>query len=650
MNLSNLVKDYKLFIDASSLMHENAAVFFSSLFPIMLEEKKKIFIGGNVLFELEQQKKNINDEIKRAAKRGLEIYYKLKANNLIDLRGDENNPHNRNEYGEVFSKFMGKFNLALLTQQYRLAKEIFALKNTTGIILHTKTLVLKLDKSGNLSNWKDYQAHNPLKNIPVNKPIPSESKFQISSRPRPKNDKILKTHNIPCEGETVEVEKFGRIRLVRILGEGGEGRIYQTDNNLACKIYFKERLTENRYAKLQLMTDKKINIPGVCWPLAVAKNNHQEFVGYLMPLAEGIPMQKSVFVRQLLENKFPHWTRSNLVQLAITWLVTTVKLHNLNVIIGDINPLNFLIKSDRELFFVDTDSYQIEDFPCPVGMVNFTAPEIQKLDFSSFLRKPENEYFAIATLLFMILLPGKPPYSHQGGGDPLANIRKAVFPYPFGQQSNRKTPEGPWRFIWSHLPHKTKEAFYYCFAQNRRIGPREWLELMKFYKYSLDKGHMDPEGESERIFPRRLKSISKYAKSTYDLDVKKSVDFRCDNCGILYSVSSERAKKIENHHNKLCPECLKVREIERTTGDIVFCSDCNEKFLISVDEKRYYIKKNLSQPKRCKTCRVKKSSNRVMTKAYKIKRIPNLKVSLTNFSSTNPFISILDDLLGKLFN
>lgn len=40
-----------------------------------------------------------------------------------------------------------------------------------------------------------------------------------------------------------------------------------------------------------------------------------------------------------------------------------------------------ILDSSREVYFVDTDSYQIEDFPCPVGIINYTAPEIQGKHF-----------------------------------------------------------------------------------------------------------------------------------------------------------------------------------------------------------------------------------------------------------------------------
>lgn len=86
-------------------------------------------------------------------------------------------------------------------------------------------------------------------------------------------------------------------------------------------------------------------------------------------------------------------------------------LHERNIILGDINPANILVVSPKEVYFVDTDSYQIENFPCPVGTDNFTAREIQGKNYAEFLHMMGNEYFALATLLFMIIVPGKPPYS-----------------------------------------------------------------------------------------------------------------------------------------------------------------------------------------------------------------------------------------------
>jgi hypothetical protein len=307
------------------------------------------------------------------------------------------------------------------------------------------------------------------------------------------------------------------------------------------------------------------------------------------------------------------------VQLSISWLEKVIELHRYNIFIGDVNPLNFLIKSEYEIYFVDTDSYQIEDFPCPVGMANFTAPEIQGKDFASFLRTPDHEFFAIATLLFMILLPGKPQYSHQGGGDPIKNIKKGQFSYPLGEKSDKKTPDGPWRFIWSHLPYKTKEAFYNCFINHKRIGPDQWLDLMKGYKFALEKNYLDPKGESDKLFPTRFKEVSDYAKEMYGAEDGGWESFRCQNCGKTFQLNSDQASKMRGVTEKICRECYQIQKMEHTTGETIICSDCGTTFLFSISERKFYDKKGFDPPKRCSQCREnrKQSKSSPISNQYK---------------------------------
>jgi len=327
---------------------------------------------------------------------------------------------------------------------------------------------------------------------------------------------LINSSVMPDHGDFVISPKFGKVKLVELIDQGGEGRIFETDTGHAVKIYFSDKLTSRKYQKLKQMVDKAINIKGICWPISLIYSEKGSFVGYLMPKANGKPMQKCMFVPPLIAKYFPHWNRKHLVQLAITWLEKVVFLHRQGVIIGDINPLNFLLESENSIYFVDTDSYQFDDFPCPVGTINFTAPEIQGSNFSTFLRTNNHENFAVATLIFMILMPGKTPYSHIGGESPKDNIIKGVFSYPLGERSNKKTPNGPWRFIWSHFPYRVKKAFFECFNENKRLSSSDWLLLMRQYKYALDENHLDPEGESEKILPKRHKLISEYAKDKFN--------------------------------------------------------------------------------------------------------------------------------------
>jgi DNA-binding helix-hairpin-helix protein with protein kinase domain len=95
-------------------------------------------------------------------------------------------------------------------------------------------------------------------------------------------------------------------------------------------------------------------------------NEAGEFVGYLMPRAGGTTMQKAMFVEPVLEKKFPNWQRWDLVNVAGTFIDHISYLHSLNIIVGDINPLNLLVTEDStQLWIVDTDTFRSK-FPCPV--------------------------------------------------------------------------------------------------------------------------------------------------------------------------------------------------------------------------------------------------------------------------------------------
>ena len=136
-----------------------------------------------------------------------------------------------------------------------------------------------------------------------------------------------------------------------------------------------------------------------------------------------------------------------------------------------------------------------------------------KKEFKSFLRTIKTENFSIATMLFMILMPGKPPYSQQEGGMITDNILKGKFSYPFKDEHGSNAPKGPWRYMWSNLPYDTKKLFVKVFADKERLGVEEWGKIMQKYLYELKQGYHNNE-----IKPSGYKQISNERKALYDLD------------------------------------------------------------------------------------------------------------------------------------
>ena len=339
--------------------------------------------------------------------------------------------------------------------------------------------------------------------------LPSKELADVKKQP-------IYLKNYPMECDFVFIQgKSGTmpVKLLKELANGGEGYIYETDyEGLIAKIFKKEKLDAQKEEKIKLMAQKRLNCPGVCFPKIVLYNQENTFVGYLMERAHGTELARSLFLPSIFKKMFPNWMKKDTVKLCVTILKKIKYLHDKNVILGDINPANILIVSPEEVYFVDTDSYQVEGFPCPVGMHNFVAPEIQNKNFREFLRTKGHENFSIATLLFMIMLPGQKPYAKKGGsGNLLENIRKMDFPYEVVGKAGENIPSGPWEEIWIHLQLKIRMAFYHTFhesgvhnCEKTRYSVEQWLEKFQSYSFELEVGKLksiDPL--AGHIFPKK---------------------------------------------------------------------------------------------------------------------------------------------------
>ncbi len=326
-----------------------------------------------------------------------------------------------------------------------------------------------------------------------------------------KEDRVIKKINInKCK---LYDDKGNSIIIKDKLGSGGEGAVYIADNGMACKIF--NEITENRINKLKLMVGR-IDYKGICSPKQLIYDENRTVVGYLMDKAEGKPLKLLLTGIPILKNNFPNWKKMHIVRLCLTILDKIKYLHSKNIILGDINPQNILVKDEKTVYFIDTDSYQIEDYPCPVGTDAFTPPELLRKNFKSVLRTFENEYFTVAVLMFMILMYGRHPYSKVGGGNLLENIKNGEFPYSANDKG--KVPPGKWGLIWTHLPYDIKSLFIKSFVEghndlNKRPNIDEWIKCMRNYYDSLKYNIAYWDKDANEISPKDKKpNTFKYQK------------------------------------------------------------------------------------------------------------------------------------------
>ena len=647
-NLEYYFSNYKIFIDTCSILHFASEKFWLNVVPIIQKTDNKIIVPVRAVDEIKKHCANTDKpELMDKAQKELETINRLLSAGLIELRGEETDNFADNVFQVVFTKFRMTHKLLLITQDGDLASDIFNLNNIKSVKANP-VAVKRINKYGFLSNFyfnqnqsKDRVGSNKdtsnkdtsTKNTDIEDTILENEAFALTKRITDIPDDPLTVSVIPGEGNSAYVlqgEKQIEIKLNEAVATGGEGTIYITNTPYVAKIYKKEKINKRKYEKIKLMLSKNIECEGICYPVACLYNRDKQFVGFLMPKARGKELQRSLFIKPLFLKNFPNWRKRDTVELCVTILEKIKYLHDRNIIMGDINPSNILVVSPKEVHFVDTDSYQIEGFPCPVGTINYTAPEIQRKNFDSFLRTMGNENFAVATLLFMIMLPGKPPYSQQGGESPIDNIIKMDFSYPFGEQSNRKTPDGPWRFIWSHLTYDMKEAFYQTFrkdgetsTEKTRLSVDEWLSKFKYYLYLLDSGKLGEQDKmSEEIFPNRHKKNPNVTYTRCTLCQREVPEetcrngickeclntgevYRCSKCGkeILYTNYQKYIKNSKKHD--ICQECFEYGNEVYSTE---FCTDCGRLFEITNRQYDFYRSKGLYLPKRCNPCRKNRQS------------------------------------------
>lgn len=365
--LDSYAGSFKIFIDTCSFMHDGIADFYAVMKPYMQKYNNKFIISKRVAEELNRLSEDKKAERAKKAANGIHVVNKMLSEGLALIKGEESDDFADQVFHVVFTKFRMKYNLMLITQDNNLGTEILALNNQQSVKSGKRIAVKKLGNKGQLYNinYTERAADRPV-----------IDKFKLEKDViKYKNDSIEVSH-IPTEGETVYDKDGKPILLGKDSGSGGEGTIYPISNGNVVKIYKAGKLTRSKKEKIELMVSKPIKCDGICWPIGLIRNGKGEFVGYEMPKAVGKTLQTAIFTKPVFMKTFPGWTKINLVNLCIDILRKIEYLHERNIILGDINPQNILIDNNSRVYFVDTDSYQIEGYPCPVGTIPFKAQEL----------------------------------------------------------------------------------------------------------------------------------------------------------------------------------------------------------------------------------------------------------------------------------
>ncbi|MGB8507836.1 MAG: translation initiation factor IF-2 N-terminal domain-containing protein [Pyrinomonadaceae bacterium] len=536
--LSQYLKTAKLFVDTSSLMHPAATeAFHGEVQQALAQSNSRLAVPIRVLQEMKnhQSNKSVASEAlerQKLAGKGMRILSKLEAVGLCEFYGNETDQFPDALFISLFSRLRTLHDICLITQDVSMMVDVLELQSSHSVYGIKQITIWEINNEGTLQKVDlatarmRYEKQRERYN---NNKAEAQPRFYFKSVSHlyERSTEILPTRIEITEGSTLHTLTHGphAITLEKELDKGGEGHVFATSQlGLVAKIYHTQNLTKAACDKLKLMVSKPLpKLPetiGICWPLDILVDADGRPRGFLMPEARGRLLGTCVFNRNELERNFPDWDKTHLVTLCINILRRIQFLHNANIIIGDLNQWNIFVEDEDNVFLIDTDSYQVEGYPCPVGSPHFTAPELQGVRLPETLRSYEHEAFAIAAMLFMILHVGKQPYAQLGSDDIRENIRLMQFPYKLGSRKTEKAPEGPWKIIWNNLPYRVKEAFYetfhFDFRSKRRRSLADWLFLLRRYKYALDNDFL-----SKELFPTKYKRVTQHARDVFGVGINE---------------------------------------------------------------------------------------------------------------------------------
>lgn len=359
----------------------------------------------------------------------------------------------------------------------------------------------------------------------------SSRPFKLIANPASVERSVRSPNRVPTAGERVITKYNGIVLYLKeALMTDHISITYATNHvDFFAKIYIVDVLRLDMLEnKANRMLRGKIDIPGVCWPIDILNDNNGYFVGILVPASRGVQLTRSIFNGATgLSQFFPQWNKIDLCVLTVTILDKIQKMHDLGLLFGCINPASIYIAGTQDVYFVDTDSWQVEGYPALSHNQTFTPPELLRDNKTLLIYTMDQENYQIAVLAFMLMMPGKFPYTKGKNADERDSIIDMAFPFSVGGGMRRsrdaERPSGIWRIVWDHLPYQMCDGFYNTFHSNGkyaqpgyRLDTTKWIKMTKDFNDTL----MTSNGAGSRsMFPR-----------TFRRDGKR-VFVRCKICG-----------------------------------------------------------------------------------------------------------------------
>lgn len=204
---------------------------------------------------------------------------------------------------------------------------------------------------------------------------------------------------------TVYLESGERLALDNnnVIGSGGEGSVFHHPNDPKSVIKIYENPTLGHEQKLKAFLTKNFSLPQeVAAPQSLIFNRSNKVIGFSMNF-----FKDTKAIREFSNRKFRiahgiHNRQITAVSLHEASLLD--KIHSQGIVVGDLNDQNVFF-ANLMSYFIDVDSWQFDNWPCPVATESFLDPNLYGVNLS--LRpvfKPAQDWYSYAVTLFRSLL------------------------------------------------------------------------------------------------------------------------------------------------------------------------------------------------------------------------------------------------------
>lgn len=607
--LSTLLDSFTLLVDESIFLSEEGRELLTEhLAPLLMKRHQRLYIDESVittlfrqfrssvpytdleLSELEPdqapQLQELRRQLHKSSKTAIKTLRFLRKRKCLEVAASPtDSPYSYENFFQLAQSYPAA-RFFVLTLDRQLAEE---LKEVYG----RNVVAAKPGLDGQLL---PFRATRPVYQAMLEPEKPSEApdmpKKEAAPAPVPPDTRAARTIKAPVPGQRLTGEwpdgNRLELRLGKELGRGGEGMIFETSlSDTVAKVYFQQ--DPRRLEKLRCMVGKNPGISGLCWPQALLYTADGEWVGYLMPRAVGRELALTVFHpgRNNSTITAQGWTRRSLALIAANIAATFARMHEKGILMGDVNPRNFLITPECNVYLVDCDSYQFDSFACPVGTILYTPPEIHRQMRSAgrenygYIRTEDNERYSLAVLLFEILMLGKAPYESRNNNN--QDVQEAIiagdFPYPYHSddddeadrpQGKLNTPVGQWRQIWSNTTYLVKTGFYNTFTGKNRLSAAQWAQTFREYARQIELGH-----SSDELVPHGYKDTSGREGD----EGTRLVNLKCEQCGRPFNLGEDvwRRRKSRGEPD-LCSTHWEIRQNFLRREKVVSCGICGTRF------------------------------------------------------------------------